>query len=60
MAVVNNECCGVVVVFMISLFGVGTSDEHLSVVENLRAYQPDGAILVTTPQVCAQPLPITS
>ena len=29
----------------------GTSDEHISVIENLRQYNPDGAILVTTPQV---------
>ena len=29
----------------------GTSDEHLSVVENIRQYNPDGAVLVTTPQV---------
>jgi len=29
----------------------GTSDEHISVMENLRAFNPDGAILVTTPQV---------
>eukprot|EP00038_Savillea_parva_P025086 m.46172 g.46172 ORF g.46172 m.46172 type:complete len:273 (-) comp6727_c0_seq2:122-940(-) len=28
----------------------GTSDEHLAVVESLRAYRPDGAVLVTTPQ----------
>ncbi|CAH3014326.1 unnamed protein product [Porites evermanni] len=28
----------------------GTSDEHITVVENLRNYSPDGAILVTTPQ----------
>ncbi|KAK3705181.1 hypothetical protein QZH41_013962, partial [Actinostola sp. cb2023] len=28
----------------------GTSDEHITVVENLRQYNPDGAILVTTPQ----------
>jgi Mrp family chromosome partitioning ATPase len=28
----------------------GTSDEHIAVVENLRAYNPDGAVLVTTPQ----------
>lgn len=28
----------------------GTSDEHITVVENLRNYNPDGAILVTTPQ----------
>lgn len=30
----------------------GTSDEHLCVIDNLKAYNPDGAILVTTPQVC--------
>ena len=30
---------------------LGTSDEHITVVENLRDYNPDGAILVTTPQV---------
>ena len=29
----------------------GTSDEHISVVETLRSYNPDGAVLVTTPQV---------
>ena len=29
----------------------GTSDEHITVVESLKSYQPDGAILVTTPQV---------
>jgi len=28
----------------------GTSDEHISTVENLQALNPDGAILVTTPQ----------
>ncbi|KAJ8284191.1 hypothetical protein COCON_G00030410 [Conger conger] len=28
----------------------GTSDEHISVVENLRKHKLDGAILVTTPQ----------
>ncbi|XP_052266657.1 cytosolic Fe-S cluster assembly factor NUBP2 homolog [Dreissena polymorpha] len=28
----------------------GTSDEHITVVEGLKAYCPDGAILVTTPQ----------
>ncbi|KAM3859547.1 cytosolic Fe-S cluster assembly factor nubp2 [Diretmus argenteus] len=28
----------------------GTSDEHLSVLENLRKHRVDGAILVTTPQ----------
>ena len=31
----------------------GTSDEHLAVIENLKAYNPDGAILVTTPQAVA-------
>ena len=29
----------------------GTSDEHITVVENLKQHKPDGAILVTTPQV---------
>tara|TARA_R110002050_G_scaffold294962_1_gene453297 strand:- start:130 stop:621 length:492 start_codon:yes stop_codon:yes gene_type:complete len=29
----------------------GTSDEHLAVVENLKKYNPEGAILVTTPQM---------
>ena len=29
----------------------GTSDEHISVIQNLRSYSPDGAVLVTTPQV---------
>ncbi|XP_067951552.1 cytosolic Fe-S cluster assembly factor NUBP2 homolog [Watersipora subatra] len=28
----------------------GTSDEHISVVENIQPWNPDGAILVTTPQ----------
>ncbi|EDO38107.1 predicted protein [Nematostella vectensis] len=28
----------------------GTSDEHITVVENLKTCHPDGAILVTTPQ----------
>nr|XP_002735675.2 PREDICTED: cytosolic Fe-S cluster assembly factor NUBP2 homolog [Saccoglossus kowalevskii] len=28
----------------------GTSDEHISIVENIRQYNPDGAVLVTTPQ----------
>ncbi|KAJ3003813.1 Nucleotide-binding protein 2 [Thoreauomyces humboldtii] len=31
----------------------GTSDEHISVAENLRAYNPDGAVIVTTPQAVA-------
>lgn len=29
----------------------GTSDEHITVVENIKQHNPDGAILVTTPQV---------
>ena len=29
----------------------GTSDEHITVVENIKEHNPDGAILVTTPQV---------
>lgn len=28
----------------------GTSDEHISVIQNLRSYNPDGAVVVTTPQ----------
>lgn len=28
----------------------GTSDEHISVVENVQEWNPDGAVLVTTPQ----------
>ncbi|KAI8817745.1 P-loop containing nucleoside triphosphate hydrolase protein [Fimicolochytrium jonesii] len=31
----------------------GTSDEHISVAENLRNYKPDGAVIVTTPQAVA-------
>ncbi|KAJ8318992.1 hypothetical protein KUTeg_004083 [Tegillarca granosa] len=31
----------------------GTSDEHITVVESLKSYNPDGAILVTTPQAVA-------
>ncbi|KAI5106684.1 cytosolic Fe-S cluster assembly factor nubp2 isoform 1 [Silurus meridionalis] len=30
----------------------GTSDEHLAVLENLKKHRVDGALLVTTPQVC--------
>ncbi len=33
----------------------GTSDEHISVVESLRSVNPEGAVLVTTPQVGIQP-----
>lgn len=29
----------------------GTSDEHITVVEALKNYHPDGAVLVSTPQV---------
>ena len=29
----------------------GTSDEHISVVENIKSLNPDGAVVVTTPQV---------
>ena len=29
----------------------GTSDEHISTLEALRNINPDGAVLVTTPQV---------
>jgi len=29
----------------------GTSDEHIAVIEGLKSYNPDGALLVTTPQV---------
>ena len=29
----------------------GTSDEHISTIEVLRNINPDGAVLVTTPQV---------
>ncbi|KAH6567328.1 hypothetical protein BASA61_006354 [Batrachochytrium salamandrivorans] len=31
----------------------GTSDEHISVVEYLQEYSPDGAVIVTTPQAVA-------
>ncbi|PIK54046.1 putative cytosolic Fe-S cluster assembly factor NUBP2-like [Apostichopus japonicus] len=31
----------------------GTSDEHITVVEGLQGYNPDGAVLVTTPQAVA-------
>ncbi|KAI8093866.1 cytosolic Fe-S cluster assembly factor CFD1 [Halteromyces radiatus] len=31
----------------------GTSDEHIGVVEYLKAFQPDGAVIVTTPQAVA-------
>ncbi|KAI8800431.1 P-loop containing nucleoside triphosphate hydrolase protein [Cladochytrium replicatum] len=31
----------------------GTSDEHISIVEYLREYNPDGAVVVTTPQAVA-------
>ena len=42
----TNEIC------LCSFFvSTGTSDEHITVIENLQQYRPDGAILVTTPQV---------
>ncbi|RUS72864.1 hypothetical protein EGW08_019370 [Elysia chlorotica] len=31
----------------------GTSDEHITVMESLKGYNPDGAILITTPQASA-------
>jgi Mrp family chromosome partitioning ATPase len=31
----------------------GTSDEHITILEKLRDHQPDGAVLVTTPQAVA-------
>ncbi|KAF9961376.1 Nucleotide-binding protein 2 [Mortierella alpina] len=31
----------------------GTSDENISIVEHLKAYNPDGVVLVTTPQAVA-------
>ena len=34
-----------------TILSTGTSDEHISVVEGLKQLQPDGAVLVTTPQV---------
>ncbi len=30
----------------------GTSDEHITVVEQLKKIKMDGAVVVTTPQVC--------
>ena len=30
--------------------GIGTSDEHISLAEQLRSVSPDGAVIVTTPQ----------
>jgi Mrp family chromosome partitioning ATPase len=29
----------------------GTSDEHIALIEHLRAFNPDGALIVSTPQV---------
>lgn len=31
----------------------GTSDEHITILEKLSDHQPDGAVLVTTPQAVA-------
>jgi hypothetical protein len=41
--------------FVSEITSAGTSDEHMSIVECLREYRPDGAILVTTPQVRVNP-----
>lgn len=35
----------------------GTSDEHITTVETLRNINPDGAVVVTTPQVQLVKLP---
>lgn len=35
------------------LLNTGTSDEHISVMENLKNVKCDGAIIVTTPQEVA-------
>jgi len=35
----------------ISIFLIGTSDEHISIAELLTDFNPDGVVLVTTPQV---------
>ncbi|RKP09190.1 cytosolic Fe-S cluster assembly factor NUBP2 [Thamnocephalis sphaerospora] len=35
----------------------GTSDEHLAVIENLKEYKPNGAVVVTTPQASGRILP---
>ena len=32
---------------------LGTSDEHITILEKLRDHRPDGAVLVTTPQAVA-------
>jgi Mrp family chromosome partitioning ATPase len=34
-----------------SLSDTGTSDEHMAILDALRSHAPDGAVLVTTPQV---------
>ena len=40
--------CAVMYVFTCC---IGTSDEHITVVENVQNLNPDGVILVSTPQV---------
>lgn len=41
-----------ILTLILSISGTsGTSDEHISIIEVLKDYEPDGAILVTTPQV---------
>ena len=39
------------VLLTLMIFILGTSDEHITTVENLQSLDPDGAVLVTTPQV---------
>ena len=46
---VEDVCWGELDVLIIDT-PPGTSDEHISIVENLKNYNPDGAVLVTTPQ----------
>jgi len=46
---VNSVCWGELNVLVIDT-PPGTSDEHLSVLEYLKAFNPDGAVIVTTPQ----------
>ncbi|CAI9722804.1 cytosolic Fe-S cluster assembly factor NUBP2 homolog [Octopus vulgaris] len=45
-----NDVCWQDTEYLIIDTPPGTSDEHLAVVESLRSYNPDGAVLVTTPQ----------
>ncbi|GAB1602805.1 cytosolic Fe-S cluster assembly factor NUBP2 homolog [Argonauta hians] len=45
-----NDVCWQDIDYLIIDTPPGTSDEHLAVVESLRGFNPDGAVLVTTPQ----------